>query len=74
MSKGKNDTEEIRQLAETFKSISDILNEAADIQDKLDNGKSEMSEEEANNKIDDLLGKFIIKLLRINKKVEKLGD
>lgn len=65
----KNDKEEIKELAEIFKSISDILNEAVKIQDKLDNNELDMSEEEADEKIDELLGKFIIKLLKAQKKI-----
>ena len=65
----KRDTEELRNLAKLFKQITDILNEVADISDKLENNTLEISEEEANEKIEELLGRFIIQLLKINKKI-----
>ena len=68
----KNDKEGIKELAEIFKSISDILNEAVKIQDKLDNNELDMSEEEADEKIDELLGKFIIKLLKAQEKIKDM--
>lgn len=37
--------------------------------DKLENNTLEISEEEANEKIEELLGRFIIQLLKINKKI-----
>lgn len=64
----KNDKEEIKELAEIFKSLADTLDEAVKIQDKLENNTLEISEEEANEKIEELLGRFIIQLLKINKK------
>lgn len=64
----KKDTEELRNLAKLFKQITDILNELVDISDKLENNTLEISEEEANEKIEELLGRFIIQLLKINKK------
>lgn len=67
----QKDKEEFKELAELFKQISDILYEAVDIQDKLDKGEIEMSEKEAQNKVDELLGKFIVKLLKA-KKVRRL--
>lgn len=68
----KNDKEKIKELAEIFKSIADTLNEAVKIQDKLDNNELDMSEEEANEKIDELLGKFIIKLLKAQEKLKDM--
>ena len=68
----KNNKEGIKELAEIFKSISDILNEAVKIQDKLDNNELDMSEEEADEKIDELLGKFIIKLLKAQEKLKDI--
>lgn len=65
----KRDTEELRNLAKLFKQITDILNEVVDISDKLENNTLEISEEEANEKIEELLGRFIIQLLKINKKI-----
>jgi hypothetical protein len=65
----KKDTEELRNLAKIFKQITDILNEVVDISDKLENNTLEISEEEANEKIEELLGRFIIQLLKINKKI-----
>ena len=65
----KKDTEELRNLAKLFKQITDILNEVVDISDKLENNTLEISEEEANEKIEELLGRFIIQLLKINKKI-----
>lgn len=65
----KKDTEELRNLAKLFKQITDILNELVDISDKLENNTLEISEEEANEKIEELLGRFIIQLLKINKKI-----
>ena len=65
----KRDTEELRNLAKLFKQITDILNEVVDISDKLENNTIEISEEEANEKIEELLGRFIIQLLKINKKI-----
>nr|DAM94447.1 MAG TPA: hypothetical protein [Caudoviricetes sp.] len=65
----KRDTEELRDLAKLFKQITDILNEVVDISDKLENNTLEISEEEANEKIEELLGRFIIQLLKINKKI-----
>ena len=65
----KKDTEELRNLAKIFKQITDILNEVVDISDKLENNTLEISEEEANEKIEELLGIFIIQLLKINKKI-----
>lgn len=65
----KRDTEELRNLAKLFKQIADILNEVVDISDKLENNTLEISEEEANEKIEELLGRFIIQLLKINKKI-----
>ena len=67
----KKDTEELRNLAKLFKQITDILNEVVDISDKLENNTLEISEEEANEKIEELLGRFIIQLLKINKKIGK---
>lgn len=68
----KNDKEKIKELAEIFKSIADTLNEAVKIQDKLDNNELDMSEEETNEKIDELLGKFIIKLLKAQEKLKDM--
>lgn len=68
----KNDKEEIKELAEIFKSISDILNEAVKIQDKLNNNELDMSEEEADEKIEEILGKFIIKLLKAQEKMKDM--
>lgn len=65
----KRDTEELRDLAKLFKQITDILNEVVDISDKLENNTLEISKEEANEKIEELLGRFIIQLLKINKKI-----
>lgn len=65
----KRDTEKLRNLAKLFKQITDILNEVVDISDKLENNTLEISEEEANEKIEELLGRFIIQLLKINKKI-----
>lgn len=65
----KKDTEELRNLAKLFKQITDILNEVVDISDKLENNTLEISKEEANEKIEELLGRFIIQLLKINKKI-----
>jgi len=65
----KRDTEELRDLAKLFKQITDILNEVVDMSDKLENNTLEISEEEANEKIEELLGRFIIQLLKINKKI-----
>ena len=65
----KRDTEELRNLAKLFKQITDILNEVVDISDKLENNTLEISEEETNEKIEELLGRFIIQLLKINKKI-----
>ena len=65
----KRDIEELRNLAKLFKQITDILNEVVDISDKLENNTLEISEEEANEKIEELLGRFIIQLLKINKKI-----
>lgn len=65
----KRDTEELRDLAKLFKQITDILNEVVDVSDKLENNTLEISEEEANEKIEELLGRFIIQLLKINKKI-----
>lgn len=65
----KKDTEELRDLAKLFKQMTDILDEVVDISDKLENSTLEISEEEANEKIEELLGKFIIQLLKINKKI-----
>lgn len=65
----KRNTEELRDLAKLFKQITDILNEVVDISDKLENNTLEISEEEANEKIEELLGRFIIQLLKINKKI-----
>lgn len=65
----KRDTEELRDLTKLFKQITDILNEVVDISDKLENNTLEISEEEANEKIEELLGRFIIQLLKINKKI-----
>lgn len=65
----KRDTEELRNLAKLFKQITDILNEVVDISDKLENNTLEISEEEANEKIEELLSRFIIQLLKINKKI-----
>lgn len=65
----KKDTEELRNLAKLFKQITDILNEIVDISDKLENNTLEISEEEANEKIEELLDRFIIQLLKINKKI-----
>jgi hypothetical protein len=62
----------IKELAEIFKSIADTLNEAVKIQDKLDNNELDMSEEEADEKIDELLGKFIIKLLKAQEKLKDM--
>ena len=67
----KKDTEELRNLAKLFKQITDILNEVVDKSDKLENNTLEISEEEANEKIEELLGRFIIQLLKINKKIGK---
>lgn len=66
----KNDKEEIKELAEIFKSIADTLDEVVKIQDKLDNNELDISEEEADEKIDEILGKFVVKLLKAQ---EKLG-
>lgn len=65
----KRDTEELRDLTKLFKQITDILNEVVDISDKLENNTLEISEEEANEKIEELLGRFIIQLLKTNKKI-----
>ena len=65
----KRDTEELRDITKLFKQITDILNEVVDISDKLENNTLEISEEEANEKIEELLGRFIIQLLKINKKI-----
>lgn len=68
----KNDKEEIKELAEIFKSIGDTLDEVVKIQDKLDSNELNISEEEADEKIDEILGKFIIKLLKAQEKMKDM--
>lgn len=68
----KNDKEEIKELAEIFESIADTLNEAVKIQDKLDNNELDMSKEEADEKVEEILGKFIIKLLKAQEKLKDI--
>lgn len=68
----KRDTEELRNLAKLFKQITDILNEVVDISDKLENNTLEISEEEANEKIEEILGKFIVKLLKAQEKMKDM--
>lgn len=68
----KNDKEEIKELAEIFKSIGDTLDEVVKIQDKLDSNELNISEEEADEKIDEILGKFIIKLLKAREKMKDM--
>lgn len=68
----KNDKEEIKELAEIFKSIADTLDEAVKIQDKLDNNELDMSEEEIDEKVEEILGKFVIKLLKAQEKLKDM--
>lgn len=68
----KNDKEKIKELAEIFKSIADTLDEAVKIQDKLDNNELDMSEEEIDEKVEEILGKFVIKLLKAQEKLKDM--
>ena len=57
------DSNEVREMAKTFREAADILDEAADFADN----KEEMTREERGNREDELLARFAVKMIKIQK-------
>lgn len=61
------DIEDIKKLSETFKGLAKILDEVIALEDN-----EELTDEEVNKKIEELLGKFLMKYIKANKLLEGL--
>ena len=57
------DSNKVREMAKTFREAADILDEMADFADN----KEEMTREERGNREDELLARFAVKMIKIQK-------
>ena len=59
------DIEQLKEMSKAYKELAQILDEAIELEDK-----KELSNEEKDEKIEELLGKFIIKNIKIKNILE----
>ena len=58
------DSNEVREMAKTFREAADILDEMADFAEN----RKEMTKEEKESKEEELLGRFAVKMIKIQKR------
>lgn len=59
------DIEQLKEMSKTYKELAKILDEAIELEDK-----KELTDEEKDEKIEKLIGKFIIKNIKIKNILE----
>lgn len=59
------DIEQLKEISKTYKELAKILDEAIELEDK-----KELTDEEKDEKIEELIGKFIIKNIKIKNILE----
>lgn len=59
------DIEQLKKMSRAYKEIAQILDEAIELEDK-----KELTDEEKDEKIEELIGKFIIKNIKIKNILE----
>lgn len=59
------DIEQLKEMSKTYKELAKILDEAIELEDK-----KELTDEEKDEKIEELIGKFIIKNIKIKNILE----
>ena len=57
------DSNEVREMAKTFREAADILDEMADFAEN----REEMTKEEKESKEEELLGRFAVKMIKIQR-------
>ena len=59
------DIEALKKQSKLFKEISDLLNEAVEISEKVDKGEIEMSDEELTERLEEIMGRYVVKIMKI---------
>ena len=57
------DSNEVREMVKTFREAADILDEMADFAEN----RKEMTKEETESKEEELLGRFAVKMIKIQR-------
>lgn len=48
-----------------FGEISDLLNEAVELSEKVDKGEIEMDDEELTERLEEIMGRYVVKIMKI---------
>lgn len=59
------DIEQLKEISKTYKELAKILDEAIELEDK-----KELTDEEKDEKIEELIGRFLIKNIKIKNILE----
>lgn len=59
------DIEQLKEMSKTYKELAKILDEAIELEDK-----KELTDEEKDEKIEELIGRFLMKNIKIKKILE----
>lgn len=59
------DIETLKKQSKLFRDISDLLNEAVELSEKADKGEIEMSDEELTERLEEIMGRYVIKIMKI---------
>ena len=59
------DIEALKRQSKSFKEISELLNEAIALSEKVDKGEIEMSDEELTERLEEIMGKYVVKIMKI---------
>lgn len=59
------DIEALKKQAKLFGEISDLLNEAVELSEKADKGKIEMDDEELTERLEEIMGRYVVKIMKI---------
>ena len=59
------DIEQLKEMSKTYKELAKILDEAIELEDK-----KELTDEEKDEKIEELIGRFLIKNIKIKNILE----
>lgn len=59
------DIETLKKQSKLFRSISDLLNEAIELSEKADKGEIEISDEELTERLEEIMGRYVIKIMKI---------
>lgn len=61
----RKDIEDLKKQSKLFKEISDLLNEAVELSEKVDRGEIEMDDEELTERLEEIMGRYVVKLMKI---------